>query len=281
MLSISAVLPAYNEEEVIADSVAAMVATLESLGADYEVIVVDDGSRDRTAEIVERLGRANPRVRVVSHAQNQGYGAALWTGFTSATKELVFLTDGDKQFDVAELREFLPLLDGADLAIGYRAPRADPFIRRLNGWGWNAIVGLLFGYTARDVDCAFKVFRRRILDRVDVRATGATFSAEFLIKARRLGYVVRERPASHYPRPAGQATGAKPAVILRAFRELFRLRLSLESELAWSDWAREVAGPGVQRRSRDFTPSHAAERARLARYRPMAGTAPPGTKYTA
>ncbi|MDP8909351.1 MAG: glycosyltransferase family 2 protein, partial [Chloroflexota bacterium] len=96
MLSISAVLPAYNEEEVIADSVAAMVATLESLGAEYEVIVVDDGSRDRTTEIVERLGRANPRVRLVSHGQNRGYGAALWTGFTSATKELVFLTDGDK-----------------------------------------------------------------------------------------------------------------------------------------------------------------------------------------
>ena len=245
MLSISAVLPAYNEEEVIADSVAAMVETLESLGADYEVIVVNDGSRDRTAAIVEGLGRENPRVRLVSHAENQGYGAALWTGFTSATHDLVFLTDGDKQFDVSELREFLPLLDGADMVIGYREPRADPFIRRLNGWGWNTIVRLLFGYTARDVDCAFKVFRRRILDRVDVRAKGATFSAEFLIKARRFGYVIRERRASHYPRPAGQATGAKPAVIIRAFRELFRLRLNLESELAQATRPRQATGPGV------------------------------------
>ncbi len=234
MLSISAVLPAYNEEEVIADSVAAMVGTFESLGAEYEVIVVDDGSRDRTARIVEGLGRENPRVRVVSHARNQGYGAALWTGFTSATKDWVFLTDGDKQFDVSELRDFIPLLDGADMVIGYRKPRADPLIRRLNGWGWNTIVTVLFGYTARDVDCAFKLFRRRILDRVDVRAKGATFSAEFLIKARRFGYVIRERRASHYPRAAGQATGAKPAVIVRAFRELFRLRLNLESELARS-----------------------------------------------
>ena len=224
-----------SEEAVIASSVAAMVAALEGLGADYEVIVVDDGSRDRTAEIVAGLGRENPRIRLVSHRRNRGYGAALWTGFTSATRDLVFLTDGDKQFDVAELRDFLPLLDGADLAIGYRDPRADPLIRRLNGWGWNALVGLLFGYTARDVDCAFKLFRRRILDRVDVRATGATFSAEFLIKARRYGYVVRERRASHYPRPAGQATGARPAVILRAFRELFRLRLNLAAELARPD----------------------------------------------
>jgi glycosyltransferase involved in cell wall biosynthesis len=245
VLSISAVLPAYNEEEVIGASVAAMVKTLESLGADYEVIVVNDGSRDRTAEILGRLGQENPRVRMVSHERNQGYGAALWTGFTSATKELVFLTDGDKQFDVDELTELLPLLDGADMAIGYRAPRADPLIRRLNGWGWNAIVTVLFGYTARDVDCAFKLFRRGILEHVEVHARGATFSAEFLIKASRLGYVIRERPVSHYPRPAGQATGAKPAVILRAFHELLHLRLTLDSDLARAGRAREASRPGV------------------------------------
>ena len=244
-LSISGVLPAYNEEEVIAASVGAMVDTFRELGADYEVIVVDDGSRDRTAEIVRRLGEQNPRVRVVSHADNRGYGAALWTGFTHATRDLIFLTDGDKQFDVAELKDFLPLLDGADLVIGYRKPRADPWIRRLYGWGWNTIVGMVFGYTARDVDCAFKLFRRRILDRLEVHATGATFSAEFLVKARRLGFVVRERRASHYPRPAGSPTGARPSVILRAFRELLRLRLNLESELARSARTREATRPSV------------------------------------
>ena len=221
MLSISAVLPAYNEEQVIASSVAAMVQTLESLGADYEVIVVNDGSRDRTAEILTKLGEENPRIRMVSHAQNQGYGARSGTGFTSATKELVFLTDGDKQFDVDELEDFLPLLDGADLVIGFREPRADPLIRRLNGWGWNSIVTLLFGYTAKDVDCAFKLFRRRILDRVDVHARGATFSAEFLIKARRLG--VRDPRAARQPLPtAGRSgdrrqAGRDPAGVPRAF----------------------------------------------------------------
>lgn len=245
VLSVSAVLPAYNEEQVIAASVRAMVETLDGLGADYEVIVVNDGSRDRTPEIVGELGQRNPRVRLVSHETNQGYGAALWTGFTSAEKELVFLTDGDKQFDVEELRDLLPMMDGADMAIGFRKPRADPFIRRLNGWGWNSIVTMLFGYTARDVDCAFKLFRRSILDRVEVYARGATFSAEFLIKARRLGFVIRERPVSHYPRPAGQATGAKPAVILRAFRELIRLRLNLDSDLARSARARQAPRPGI------------------------------------
>ena len=238
-------LPAYNEEEVIAASVGAMVETLRGLGADYEVIVVDDGSRDHTAEIVRQLGKQDRRIRVISHPANRGYGAALWTGFTGATRELIFLTDGDRQFDVAELREFLPLLDGADLVIGYRQPRADPLMRRINGWGWNTIVRWVFGYTARDVDCAFKLFRREILDRVEVRATGATFSAEFLVKARRLGYVVRERRASHYPRAAGTPTGAKPAVILRAFRELLRLRLNLESELDRTARTRQPTGPGV------------------------------------
>lgn len=245
VLSISAVLPAYNEEQVIAASAAAMVKTLESLNADYEVIIVNDGSRDRTAEIVTQLGIENPRIRLVTHEVNQGYGAAVWTGFLSAEKDLVFLTDGDKQFDVDELKLLLPMMDGADMAIGYRAKRADPPLRLLNAWGWKLLVNTLFGYTARDIDCAFKLFRRRILDRVEVHSRGATLSAEFLIKARRLGYIIRERPVSHYPRPAGQATGAKPAVILRAFRELWQLRLTLESDLAQTARSREAPRPGI------------------------------------
>lgn len=245
VLSISAVLPAYNEEQVIAASVGAMVKTFESLGAEYEVIVVNDGSRDRTAEIVTQLGEENPRVRLVSHEQNQGYGAAVWTGFISAVKDLVFLTDGDKQFDVDEISLLLPMMDGADMVIGYREKRADPPMRLFNAWGWKLLVNALFGYTARDIDCAFKLFRRRILDRVEVHSRGATLSAEFLIKARRLGYVIRERGVSHYPRPAGQATGAKPAVILRAFRELWQLRLGLEADLARSAASREAHRPGI------------------------------------
>jgi glycosyltransferase involved in cell wall biosynthesis len=230
MPSISAVLPAYNEERVIADTVESMVAALSNLSADYEVIVVNDGSRDATRRVVEALSTKNPRVRCVSHQVNRGYGAALWTGFTSATKDLVFMTDGDKQFDSRELAGFLPHIEGADLVIGYRAPRRDPFLRLVNAWGWNLLVQSLFGYVARDVDCAFKLFRRSILDTVRVESTGATFSAEFLIRARRSGFRIVEQRATHYPRPAGKATGAKPSVILRAFRELIRLRLTLARE---------------------------------------------------
>jgi glycosyltransferase involved in cell wall biosynthesis len=230
--SISVVLPAFNEEAVIGATVGAVVDFLQTLTSDYEVIVVNDGSRDGTHAVVDKLSASNAHVRCVSHEHNRGYGAALGTGFAAATRELVFLTDGDKQFDIRELVNFLPLMPNADLVIGYRDPRRDPPKRLFFGWGWNSLVNLLFGYTAKDVDCAFKLFRRSILDRVHVRATGATFSAEFLIKARRLNYRIIEHRASHYPRPAGQPTGARLDVIARAFRELIWLRLHLDEELA-------------------------------------------------
>src|SRR5919197_1421383 len=198
--SISAVLPAYNEEAII-------------------------------AELAER--ELDLRLNVVTHDRNRGYGAALASGFDASRKDLIFLTDGDKQFDVAELADFLPEMDGqTDLVIGWRRNRADPFMRLVNAWGWKTLANGLFGYTARDVDCAFKLFRRQVWQSLTVYARGATFSAEFLIKARRLGFRVKELPVSHYPRTAGSPTGARPDVIVRAFIELFHLWRNLDRELA-------------------------------------------------
>jgi glycosyltransferase involved in cell wall biosynthesis len=233
--TISAVLPAYNEEAIIEQTVLDLEAVLESLVDDYEIVVVDDGSRDETIDVLMTLAEARPELplRVVRHAQNRGYGAALASGFDAATRELIFMTDGDRQFDVAELARFLPALDaGTDLVIGWRARRADPPVRLLNAWGWKLLVNGLFGYTARDVDCAFKLFRREVWQSVTVHARGATFSAEFLVKARRLGFQVKELPVRHLPRPAGTATGARLDVIARAFRELFQLWRHLDAELS-------------------------------------------------
>ena len=227
MVSISAVIPAWNEERAIGSTVEAVLDALDRLVDEYEVIVVDDGSRDGTARIVRDLSTHSPAVRLVQHAENRGYGAALATGFAAATRELLFLTDGDKQFDVREMEGFLPLLGQSDLVIGYRRPRADPWVRRLYGWGWNVLVNTLFGYTARDVDCAFKLFPRRVLDELNVRSTGHTFSPELLIKARRAGYRVTEVRVSHHPRLAGQAKGARPDAIVRALYELASLRLEV------------------------------------------------------
>jgi len=226
-------MPAYNEEANIEPQVLDVIKALRPLADDFEVIVVNDGSRDRTGAIVSELATAHPQVRLVQHPSNQGYGAALYSGFISATKELVFLTDSDRQFDLDDLRRLLPLLERADIVAGYRAPRRDPFMRVLNGIGWSTLVTLFFGYTARDIDCAFKLFRREILEKIHVQSRGATFSAEFLVRAKRAGFRIVELDVKHRPRRAGSQTGARPDVILRAFRELFRLR--------WQLWFEEPA----------------------------------------
>jgi glycosyltransferase involved in cell wall biosynthesis len=234
-LNVSVVLPAYNEEALIERSVRHVAEVLQRLVSDFEVVVVNDGSRDRTAEIVERISEAEPalHVRLVNHARNQGYGAALATGFDAARGDLVLMLDADGQFDVAEVVHLLGAMDeSTDMVIGFRAKRADPPMRLLNAWGWKLLVNCLFGYTARDIDCAFKLFRRSVWQSLQVESRGATFSAEFLIKARRMGYAIKELPVTHLPRTAGSPTGAHPRVIARAFAELFKLRLRLAHEAA-------------------------------------------------
>ncbi len=233
MKSISVAMPAHNEEANIAGMLDDVMSVMSELTTDYEIIVVDDGSRDGTAQVVQALAARYPQVCLVRHEKNQGYGAAVFTGLTSATRDWVFFTDSDRQFDLREISKLLDVADSADLVIGYRAPRRDPLMRKVNAWGWNTLVTLLFGYTARDIDCAFKLMRRSVIDDLKdkVRSRGAAFSAEFLVRARRAGYRVAEVSlAGHRPRMAGSPTGAKPAVIVRAFRELFRFWTTFRQE---------------------------------------------------
>lgn len=217
---IAVALPAYNEQESLPRTVPRFVRALRNVTDDFEVVIVNDGSSDRTAEVVNDLSREYPEVRLVQHPVNLGYGAAVWTGITSGQKEFVFFTDADGQFDVEQLSRFLPFTGEYDLIVGYRAPRRDPPMRLVNAFGWKMFVTLMFGYVARDIDCAFKLFRRDILDVVYVESRGAAFSAEFLVKARDRGYRIKELPVTHLPREAGKATGNRPDVVLRAFREM-------------------------------------------------------------
>ncbi|NLD73765.1 MAG: glycosyltransferase family 2 protein [Chloroflexi bacterium] len=227
MTSLSVGLPAHNEAANIGPMVDMVREKVGPLVDDLEIIVLDDGSSDGTGEVVRRLAEDDPRVRLIRHPVNQGYGAAVRDALWAATKELVFFTDSDRQFDIGEIDRFLPRIGEADLVIGYRYARSDPWHRRFFGNGWSWLVNLLFGYTARDVDCAFKLFRREILDAIEVRSGGAMFSAEFLVRAKAAGYRIVEEPVGHYPRVAGSQSGARPDVIFRAFRELFKMRWAM------------------------------------------------------
>jgi glycosyltransferase involved in cell wall biosynthesis len=217
---IAVALPAYNEAESLPRTVPPVVAALRQVTDDFEVVVVDDGSRDRTADVVRELSQLYPEVRLVQHPVNLGYGAAVWTGITSGQKEFIFYTDADGQFDITELSRFVPYTGEYDMIIGYRAPRRDRPKRLVFAFGWKLFVTLLFGYVARDIDCAFKLFRRDVLDHVYVESRGAAFSAELLIKARDRGFRIKELPVTHLPRKAGRSTGDRPDVIIRAFREM-------------------------------------------------------------
>ena len=227
MTSLSVVLPAYNEAENIEEMTKAVMKTVTPLTEDYEIIVVDDGSRDGTGDLVQGLTAEHPRIHLVQHDVNQGYGAALYSGLKAATKDLIFFTDADRQFELADLHKFWPEIDTVDMVIGYRPERAAPYHRRLFGWGWTWLTNILFGYTARDVDCAFKLFKREIIDNIQIKSMGATFSAEFLVRAKAKGYTIRELPVRHLPRVVGSQTGSRMDVILRAFWEILIFRIEM------------------------------------------------------
>lgn len=224
MTSLTVSMPAFNEEPNIGPMVDMVISKVAPLVDELEIIIVDDGSKDGTAAAVEAIAAKDDRVRLIRHSVNMGYGAAVKDSIWAASKELILTTDSDLQFDLAEVARFLPRLLNADMVAGYRRSRSDPWYRRLFGNGWSLLVNLIFGYTARDVDCAFKLFKRKIIDTIKVESGGAMFSAEFLVRTKQAGFIIVEEPVSHYPRRAGSQTGARLHVILRAFKELVKLR---------------------------------------------------------
>jgi glycosyltransferase involved in cell wall biosynthesis len=231
--------PAHNEEANVRELVAEALETLPSLAEAFEIIVVNDGSRDATGTIADQLTAANPGVvRAVHHPTNLGYGAALLSGFRAARHDLVAFTDGDRQFRVADLgllTQRLGEADRPDVVAGYRVKRADPVIRTIYARLYRFAIRVWFGLKVRDVDCACKLFRRDVLSGIAVESGGAFFSAELLIKLGAAGRTIAEVGVPHYPRTAGSPTGAKPSVIFRAVRDFWSLRLRL-----WSSRARAL-----------------------------------------
>lgn len=228
---LSIFFPAHNEVDNLERTVKGAIAAIERLEiADLEVIVVDDGSVDGTAEIADGMAASDARIRVVHHTTNRGYGAALKSGFAEASRDWVFYTDSDGQFDVADIHLLLAHAADHDAVVGYRTRRSDHAIRKLNQALWSRLVRRVLGIDSRDVDCAFKLIGRTSLERIGpLTSDGAVISAELLVKLARSGARVKQVGVPHHARIAGKPSGGDPRVIARAFRELFRLRWTLGS----------------------------------------------------
>ena len=225
-VSLSVFFPVFNEVTALPGVIERGLAVLATMGLDnYEVIIVDDGSTDGTGGVAEEYARTDEHVRVVRHARNLGYGAALVSGFKAARYEWVAYTDGDGQFDFDDIGRFIESSSRVDVVLGYRRRRNDHLGRRFNAWAWGRAVRVILGLRVRDLDCGFKLFRtKRVRGLQPLEARGAVISAELLMKLRRAGCEWEEVAVEHYPRKSGAPSGARPSVILRAIVELVKLR---------------------------------------------------------
>jgi glycosyltransferase involved in cell wall biosynthesis len=227
--ALSYFFPAHNEAANLQGLVEEALATLPGLADEFEILIVNDGSKDATPAIADELAAAHPQVRAVHHRVNLGYGAALRSGFAAARFDHLAFTDGDRQFKVADLGPLIERLraGNADAVVGYRIKRADPLVRTVYARLYRLANRIFFGLQVRDVDCACKLFKRSSLEGVSVESGGAFFSAELLIKLMARGRRIDEVGVPHYPRTAGSPTGAKPQVVFRAVRDFWALRLRL------------------------------------------------------
>jgi len=229
---ISVFLPSHNEEGNVERVVRSWVAELPRVTNEntFEVIVVDDGSRDRTGEIAERLAAEDSHVKVVRHPVNRGYGGAVISGIRAATQPYVLLCDGDGQFDPSDLERLIPFVPEYDVVAGHRVRRADHLIRRINGKAWTVLMRVMLGITISDIDCGFKLFKREKLDGMDLRARGAMISTELMARLAGRNAKVKEVDVQHLPRLTGEQSGASLKVVARAFKELIALYRELRDE---------------------------------------------------
>jgi glycosyltransferase involved in cell wall biosynthesis len=229
LAGLTVVLPCFNEAPNVAQAIREATCAAAWNADEIEVVVVDDGSTDGTAQIAAGAACGMGHVRIVAHDRNRGYGAALVSGLRAAREPWVLLTDADLQFDLHELERFVPLAPDADLVLSRRIDRQDPLHRRFNAAAWNWLVRRTLKLDVRDVDCAFKLVRRDLLQSLPLTSTGAMISAELVVRAKARGARMAELPVEHRPRIAGEPSGANPRVVLRAFRELAELRRELSA----------------------------------------------------
>lgn len=222
--SLSVFMPAYNEEDSIDSTVAGVVKVLKTLSIDWELLVINDGSKDKTAEVVKGLEKKYPGVKLINHEKNQGYGRALKTGFKEAKYPWVAFVDSDGQFDFEEIKKLLAKTGEADVILGYRLNRADPFQRRIFTWGWKMLAMVMLGLNVRDYSCGFKLIKKKVIEDISpIESEEKVTQIEMLIKAKKKGYKFAEVGVHHYARTAGIPTGANLAVVWKSFKDMVRL----------------------------------------------------------
>ena len=227
---ISIVLPAYNEEGNVERAVRDAFEGAAEIPATCEVVVVNDGSRDGTAAILNRLETEfGSSLRIVDHAVNLGYGVALRDGFRATRGDLVFYTDSDNQFDLGELKDFMPLLEANDAALGYRIDRQDPWLRKFVSGGFNRLSSFAFGVSVRDLNCSFKLFRGDLIRALPLVTPDFFIDTELVARIHRGGYRYVQRGVRHYPRTAGRST-VRPSDVPRTLVSLARMWFRLRSE---------------------------------------------------
>jgi len=223
-VQISLFFPAYNEEKNIKKTVEDALLILPKLASDFEVIVVDDGSRDETAEIVKKIASKNGKVKIFSHSKNLGYGSALKTGFEKARFSWVAFADSDGQFDISELKLLIEKAGSADLVLGYRLNRADPLFRSVTTFGWKTLARILLGLDVKDYSCGFKLIKKEVYEAVlPLVGEEKVTQIELLVKAKRLGFKTIEVGVHHYPRRFGAQTGANLRIVLKSIVDLLKL----------------------------------------------------------
>jgi len=231
-ITLSVFFPAYYDENNIGKVVTKAISVLEELNLkNYEVIIIEDGSPDRTGEVADELAKKYSKVRVIHHEKNMGYGATLKDGFLNAKMEYVFYSDGDNQFDLEELKKFVSILPYTDIVSGFRIRKQYSNYRKFTSFIYNLILRILFKIDDRDIDCAFKLFPTKLFRQITIESKDAFIDAEIMIKARLLGYKVTEIGVNHLPRVDGISTGARPSVIFRTILEIYRYWKKYKKEI--------------------------------------------------
>lgn len=222
---ISVFFPAYNEEANIADTILKAKTVLQQIAEKWEIIVIDDGSKDKTGDLVKNLSDKDKRIRLLTHNPNRGYGAALKTGLYNSKFNLIAFTDADGQFDFREIKNLFSCITKADIVVGYRINRQDPAVRKLFGFGWTALANLFLGIGVKDVDCGFKLIKKKVIEQIPLLKSdrGGMISPELLARAKKLGFKIVEVGVHHYPRKEGKQTGANMKVIFKSFVDLGKL----------------------------------------------------------